>query len=801
MEALPKTWNGFGLVAPVPDPHTVRNSLDSPLVWGSTVFIFAVILLCGSIPASGQNPEVIGPPGGRVMDIAVSPSAPSTVYAATDNGLVYRSTDSGESSVFLNPAGQEGRLYFGQVNVHPSDADAVYASGKRSTDGGQTWTASAPPVHDVTFNPLDDDVMYARRKTDELWISRDGGTSWDTLAILENVGPLAISAADTSVLYMPSNGGVRKSEDSGQTWEYTTLPDDEAQVSPQDIAVHPQDENTAYLSLGNRKITNGIYKTTDGGASWKLVFSGSFIHELAINPDSPDTVYAASGDYLSSYPGSVVKTTDGGETWKARNEGLPAAKGIPMFLYDIEISPANPEELYVGLYGWGVYHSENGGATWQRTRLTAAGTLTNMDIYVDPKQPGHLYVGTYDQGIFKTADAGTTWTRLDLGVSNTVQTPMRQITFDPNNHSYAYVAGGQYGVFKSSNGGQSWTLTSLRGSFDTYLTSVAVHPEHSDTVFAGQRGWLSRDLYRSTNRGKTWTDLNVTGGSSSIQDILFAPGNPRVLYVATSGRGVVKSTDGGATWTEKNDGFRAAEGEFYPVNALDAAKMESGFMLYALQPEEKGRGGVFHSQDGGEEWIAMDSSLKTLDENVEPQDVLVDPSDPDRIYVAAGQRGQKTMGNFSSGGLFLSEDRGNTWQRITSYPTSNIAHDPHHPGRIYYTVPYGIEKYDPTASSGGTKPAAGPHAEFELQPNYPNPFSERTTLTFNLPERETISLRVYDVLGRRVRTLASGEFAAGEHRFALEAGDLPSGVYVVRARVQSPSAGTRVLTRKVTLAR
>ena len=149
----------------------------------------------------------------------------------------------------------------------------------------------------------------------------------------------------------------------------------------------------------------------------------------------------------------------------------------------------------------------------------------------------------------------------------------------------------------------------------------------------------------------------------------------------------------------------------------------------------------------------------------------------------------------------MSEDRGKTWQRITSYPTSNIAHDPHHPGRIYYTVPYGIEKYDPTASSGGTKPVAGPHAEFELQPNYPNPFSERTTLTFNLPERETISLRVYDVLGRRVRTLASGELAAGEHRFALEAGDLPSGVYVVRARVQSPSSGAKVFTRKVTLAR
>ena len=119
-----------------------------------------------------------------------------------------------------------------------------------------------------------------------------------------------------------------------------------------------------------------------------------------------------------------------------------------------------------------------------------------------------------------------------MNASQTVQIPFYKITFDPNNLDNVYIAS-QYGVLKSTDGGNSWNITSLEGDFNNSIYEVSVSPFSSDTLYAGMIGWSSnKDLYRSSDKGITWTNLKLTNGEEGVVKILFDPTNPHTVYAA-----------------------------------------------------------------------------------------------------------------------------------------------------------------------------------------------------------------------------------------------------------------------------
>lgn len=538
------------------------------------------------------------------------------------------------------------------------------------------------------------------------------------------------------------------------------------------IAVNPYNANTVYVGT----IDEGIFKTIDGGETWRLTWASAWVNDIVVNPADTLVVYAVTGDYLYGYVGNVFKTTDDGINWTTLNAGLPSPAN--RYLYAIAMNPQEPNELYLATYGWGVYKTTNGGDNWKWTNLA---TTSVLNIYVDPDSSGHIYAGTIDEGILMTPDEGVTWRGLDFGVPQTVQGFFSQFMFDPNDRKIAYAAGGPYGLFKSTDGGYTWELTALRGS----IGLVNVHPRSSNTLYAGQTGWSSRELYRSTDGGTTWQNLHLINSEGSVEDIVFDPVNPAIIYVAAGEKGTLKTTDGGNTWNTVNEGLTITDPPLYsPVLSL-AVRSDSTDILYALQES-----GIYLTTNGGEHWSPIDSNLlEFLDQRLSARDVIINRIDHRRVYVSSVSYWQPGISSFFRGGLFLTTNNGSTWTRLfddaldaLSSLTGDIAHNPYNPGEIYLSSTYGIVKIlDTTITSVSPTEPKQPEG-YQLFQNYPNPFNQSTEIKFIVSEPSEVQLKVYDILGREVRTLIKAEHWGGIYTITWDGknqdgNDLPSGVY------------------------
>ncbi len=282
------------------------------------------------------------------------------------------------------------------------------------------------------------------------------------------------------------------------------------------------------------------------------------IKALAINPATPTTLYAGTDSItaclaiegsscVSTDSGGIFKSTDGGASWAAIG---PTNSGV----LALAINPATPTTLYAGTRG-GVSKSTDGGATWvaANTGLPVAPHVGTLAI--DPATPTTLYAGTYRGGVFKSTDGGTTWVAASTGLTNT---SVRALAIDPATPSTVYAAGttdyqvgtSGGGVFKSTDGGATW-IAANTGLTDTYVTSLAINPATPATLYAGTFGG---GAFKTTDGGATWVAANTGLTDTYVGTLAINPATPTTLYAGTY-RSVSKSTDGGATWVAVNAGL------------------------------------------------------------------------------------------------------------------------------------------------------------------------------------------------------------------------------------------------------
>jgi hypothetical protein len=288
----------------------------------------------------------------------------------------------------------------------------------------------------------------------------------------------------------------------------------------------------------------GVFRSTDGGASWKpLTMPSTAIRadSLAIPPADPQTIYAGTG-------GGIFKSTDGGATWQAANSGLFGKETarernhrlIEGYVYALLVDPRSPETVYAATIERGLLKSTNGGASWR-----PVGVRTSEDaVVLDPKDPETIYVGgamggrEYKGGVFKSTDGGSTWRAAGLQ-GRTVDA----LTIDPQ-HSQTLYAGTDTGAFKSRDGGKSWHALGLQGS----VWPLALDPIEPTTVYAGTGADADAAVFKSTNGGRSWKALKVgREGRIGAFTLALAPGSSGTLYAATAA-GVLKSSDAGRSW-------------------------------------------------------------------------------------------------------------------------------------------------------------------------------------------------------------------------------------------------------------
>lgn len=435
-----------------------------------------------------------------------------------------------------------------------------------------------------------------------------------------------------------------------------------------DIDLHPVNPNIAYAATPQ----NGVFKTTDGGQNWftvnnDIAFANGdlpFIGAVAVDPQSPDTVYAAGIN-------TIYKSIDGGASWSSF---FLAGSNTQTLIID----SVNPQILYIAGFS-GVQRSSNGGQTWM---LMNNGLTTNtvFDIAIDANLNNVLYVATND-GVFKSVDSASNWSLSNTGIVGTptalavdpdapapgtlytitgnrvykstngaagwsnnstglMVNSLRDIAVDPLNPMVLYTVDDS-DPWKSTDGAASWSISNS-GHIDSFTQDIAVSPVEAGTVFTANVS----GIYASSDAGGNWGDRSNGLLNTIVNDIGFDPTNNQIRYAATASS-IYKTLDGGENWFRTNNNL--------PSTQANSITSDINGVLYLGVSS----GGAFRSTDDGAMWQAINNGLISF--NV--SDIALVPGSTTNLFAGTG----------SGGGLFMSADAGANWTQVTNgLPTNAV---------------------------------------------------------------------------------------------------------------------------------
>jgi photosystem II stability/assembly factor-like uncharacterized protein len=318
-------------------------------------------------------------------------------------------------------------------------------------------------------------------------------------------------------------------------------------------------------------VGGGVWRTDNAGRTWTPIFDGqpiASIGALAVAPSDARILYAGSGeaDMRSdiSYGNGMYRSDDGGASWK--RIGLEDSRQIGRIL----VHPRDPNLVYVAALGHaygpnperGVYRSRDGGRTWKRVLFRDENTGA-IDLAFDPENPSILFASLWQTrrppwnvyppsngpggGLYRSTDGGDSWSRVAGGFP-TERLGRIGIAVAPSDprRVYAIVDAREGGLWVSDDGGARWRLVNgdrRIWSRGWYFGAVTVDPKNRDVVYA-----CDTTLYRSTDGGKNFIPLKGAPGGDDYHQLWIDPADPRRMIVA-SDQGAVVSVDGGATWS------------------------------------------------------------------------------------------------------------------------------------------------------------------------------------------------------------------------------------------------------------
>ena len=305
-----------------------------------------------------------------VYALAINPVNTSTLYAATDNGVL-RTTNGGATWEPANNGLPSGRVT--AVAIDPSNPSVVYVGTQgvyKSTNGGSTWVRTGNGIPSTSLG----------------------------------VAALAIDPSNPANLYaglFAAGGfGLVRSTDGGASWITATnaiLP----KTTFDGLAFDPTNSSTVYAA----SMKGGVFRSTDKGANWTAANEGLpslRVTALVIGPSNASTLYIRVRD------SGVFKSTNAGTTWAPANNGIPANVDLVGYASALVIDPKNSSILYTGTFTGGVFKTANGGASWTPMN-NGFPSGTGGSLAIDPKDSSVLYAGTTDGRVFKSIDAGATW--------------------------------------------------------------------------------------------------------------------------------------------------------------------------------------------------------------------------------------------------------------------------------------------------------------------------------------------------------------------------------------------------------
>ena len=333
-----------------------------------------------------------------------------------------------------------------------------------------------------------------------------------------------------------------------------------------DIAIHPEDDNTWYIAVGS----GGVWRTHNSGVTWKPIFDDQKVYSIgciAIDPNQPTTVWVGTGENVGgrhvSFGDGIYKSMDGGNSWK--NMGLKRSEHISKII----VHPENADIVYVAVQGplWssggerGFYLTEDGGETWVKTLGNEEWTGVT-DMVIDPDDPDVIYVATWDRhrtvaaymgggpgsGLHKSTDGGKTWIQLKAGLPKTRMGKIG-LAISPQKSNVLYAAieldRRTGAVYRSEDYGMTWKKMSATVSGGTgphYYQELYASPHQFDRIYL-----MDVRFQVSEDGGKTFSRVPDDHKHVDNHAMAFRADDPNYLLVGCDG-GVYESFDLGKNW-------------------------------------------------------------------------------------------------------------------------------------------------------------------------------------------------------------------------------------------------------------
>lgn len=414
----------------------------------------------------------------------------------------------------------------------------------------------------------------------------------------------------------------------------------------------PQQPGTFYMGVNN----GGVWKTTDYGRVWTPIFddqpTGS-IGDVAVAPSNPDVIYVGTGEGLQrpdlSVGNGMYKSTDGGKTWK--HLGLDKVQQIG----GLAVDPTDENRVFVAALGKpygpnperGIYRSLDGGNTWEKVLYMDENTGA-IQVTIDPNNPQVVFADMWagrlapwengmwngkESGLFKSTDGGLSWKKITVGLPTTEQR-LGRIGFciapSDSKRMYATVdAGLESGIYRSDDAGESWYRIQTDDRYwgrGSDFAEIKVDPKNADIVYdANVVTWKSID------GGKNWTAFRGAPGGDDYHRIWIHPNDPKVILIA-SDQGAIITVNGGETFSSW---YNQPTAQFYHVSADN----DFPYNVYSGQQESGSVGIASRGNDGAitfREWHPVGAQ--------EYGYVCADPKDPNIVYGGKLSRFDKRTG-------------------------------------------------------------------------------------------------------------------------------------------------------------
>ena len=666
------------------------------------------------------QPRHVGPAvaGGRIHDIEALPHDPSTVYVASASGGLWKSVNRGIS--WTNLWEHMPVSTFGDLAIAPSDPSILYAgTGEQQNRQSTSWGNG-------------------------VYRSNDAGATWEHLGLDEthHTGHVQVHPSNPDIVYVAALGnlwrsspdrGVYRSRDGGRSWDKVLYVDEH--TGAVDLVIDPSDPDVLYAAMYQRQRRtwgfngggpgSGVYKTTDGGDSWRELTDGLPAGDkgrigIAISATNPQVLNMLM---QHSEDGGGYRSEDGGESW----EKVSDRNIRPMYYSHVFIDPTNEDRVYT--LATSSHRSEDGGRTFEeiapRPTYDVGVHADHHTMWIDPGDPEHFYLAG-DAGLHETYDRGVTFRR----INNLPVGQFYGIAVDNND---------PYRIYGGMQDNHSWMGPSESRSWEGIVDDEWRQIGFGDGMYQ-QPSPDGRTIYSNAQNG-SWTRFdNLTGDMMSLRlrapegedpyrwdwvsPSLISRHDPNVVYLG--GNRLFISRDRGDSFTRTEDLTRQQDRDDLEIMGVrgadtrlsrnDGTSSYGEIVTIAESPLDPAAlwvgtddGNVQVSRDGGRSWNEVSGAVPGLPDGTYVSRVLASPDGPGTAYVTFdahrdgdfrpwvyrtedyGARWTPLHGDLPSGSvnviaqhpdnpavlfigtehhLFASTDRGATWARFPGLPTT-----------------------------------------------------------------------------------------------------------------------------------